>query len=71
MELGGTEKVTTAQMAKLDGTDSQTLKFRFCVSWQQNVGHTKLGSTDMDSVAPVWWKWLDSLSYVKLGGSEI
>ena len=71
MKLGGTEKVVNGQMAKLGGTDTQTREFQFCVSWQHNVGHTELGSTDMDLVAPIWWKWLGFLCEVKLGGSEI
>ena len=49
MKLGGTEKATNGQMAKLGGTDTQTRKFRFCVSWQQNVGH-------QNSVAPMQFR---------------
>ena len=71
MKLGGTEKVTNGQMAKLGGTDTQTRKFRFCVSWQQNVGHTELGSTDAVSVAPIWWEWLGFCLRFELGGSDV
>ena len=63
--------MTNGQMDKLGATDTQTQKFLFCVSWQQNVGHTELDSTDAVSVAPIWWEWLGFYVRFKLGGSDI
>ena len=47
MKSDGTEKVANGEMAKLGGTDTQTLKFLFCVPRHPKVGHP-------NSVAPIW-----------------